>query len=185
MEEYVCSCFQTVLIICFLVPLSLSLRAPVFLVVYAISSTWHIDIHIQQWQVYLSFPHLLYNVFVLNIPWKRAIKESLSLILIFKKKEKKSRSKLIVINYYQPRGLEIYLAGGGAQTQIKARWRWGESSESQDSVSKPEVMWMCLMMVTNGGNMARKLSRTAFILGTYVILLAFFLYLVVNELMFI
>lgn len=41
------------------------------------------------------------------------------------------------------------------------------------------------MMVTNGGNMARKLSRTAFILGTYVILLAFFLYLVVNELMFI
>ena len=48
------------------------------------------------------------------------------------------------------------LAGGGAQTQIRARWRWEGSLESQDSASKPGVMLMSLMMVTNGGNMARK-----------------------------
>lgn len=63
--------------------------------------------------------------------------------------------------------LNLHLEGGGAHhPQRRARWRSGESWGSQGSVSKQGVTWMYLMMVTNGENMARKLSRTVFIQGT-------------------
>jgi len=59
-------------------------------------------------------------------------------------------------------------AGGGAHPQRKTGWKWGESLENQGFVFRQGAMWMFLMMVISGENMAKKLSKTAFIQGKYV-----------------